>query len=408
MLCCLRRLAGATHALGRCAEVIDDASAALLGDQPHFQLEQARRRLPFLPALQGEPRDATGAGGPRAEASQFGGGRMTPVRVAAVGVGGWGRALADAAGRGTGLAIVACTSRGADNRAAFAKTYGCRDLPSYEAVLADPEVEGVLITTPHSLHAEQIVAGARAGKHVFVDKPFALTVADGRRATEACRRAGIVLAVGHQRRKQAASRALKRLLDEGVLGRVAQIEGNFSSDVGFALRPGVWRTVRAETPGGAMTNLGIHHVDTFQYFLGPIIRVMAFSRRVALTGVDIDDATSILFEFASGSLGYLGTSWVHANRTAVITLHGTEAQAWSEADGTRLFVARRGQPERTAVSLTQVDAVVEELAEFVRSVREGARPEVGGLEGTANVAVLEAIVESAETGRAVLVRSTDT
>ncbi len=328
---------------------------------------------------------------------------MTPVRVAAVGTGRWSQTLASAAARGTGLATVACTSRSADHRAAFAKAYGCRDLPSYEAVLTDPDVEGVLITTPHSLHAEQVVAAARAGKHVFVDKPFTLTVADGRRATEACRRAGVVLAVGHQRRKQAASRALKRLLGEGALGRVAQVEGNMSADVGFAFTPGIWRTVPAETPAGAMTNLGIHHVDTFQYFLGPIARVMAFSRRVALTGVEIDDSTSILFEFGSGSLGYLGTSWVHANRTSMITLHGTEAQAWSEADGTRLFLARRGEPERTAVPLTPVDPVVEELAEFARCVREGARPEVGGEEATANIAVLEAIVESAATGRAALV-----
>jgi len=330
---------------------------------------------------------------------------MTPVRVAAIGVGGWGRALADAAGRGTDLAIVACTSRSADSREAFAKSYGCRALPSYEAVLADPDVEGVLITTPHSVHAEQAISAARAGKHVFVDKPFTLSVADGRRATEACRRAAVVLAVGHQRRKQAASRALKRLLDEGALGRVAQVEGNFSADIGFALKPGMWRTVRAETPGGAMTNLGIHHVDTFQYLLGPIVSVMAFARRVALTHVSIDDTTSILFEFAAGGLGYLGTSWVHANRTAVITLHGTEAQAWSEADGSRLLLARRGQPTPTAVPLTPVDAVVEELAEFARCVREGTRPEVGGEEATANIAVLEAIVESAETGRAVAVAS---
>jgi predicted dehydrogenase len=178
-----------------------------------------------------------------------------------------------------------------------------------------------------------------------------------------------------------------------------------SADIGFQLKPGVWRTVRAETPGGAMTNLGIHHVDTFQYLLGPIARVMAFSRRVALTG-EVDDATSILFEFASGSLGYLGTSWIHANRTSTITLHGTEAQAWSEADGARLFVARRGQGERAAVPLTPVDPVVEELAEFARCVRAGARPEVSGEEGIANIAVLEAIVESAETGCAVGVPST--
>jgi predicted dehydrogenase len=326
---------------------------------------------------------------------------VKPVRVAAIGVGRWGRVLADAAARGTGLEVVACTSRSADHRAAFARAYGCRDSPTYEAVLADPEVEGVLITTPHSLHARQVIAAAEAGKHVFVDKPFTLTVADARRATEACRRAGVVLAVGHQRRRQPASRALKRLLDEGALGRVAQVEGNISADIGFELKPGMWRTVPAETPGGAMTNLGIHHVDTFQYLLGPIARVMAFSRRVALTGLEIDDVTSVLFEFASGSLGYLGTSWVHANRTSVITVHGTEAQAWSEADGTRLYLARRGERERTPVPLAPVDAVVEELAEFARCVRERARPEVGGEEGMAAVAVLEAVALSARTGRAV-------
>ncbi len=326
---------------------------------------------------------------------------MRPVRVAAIGVGRWGRVLADAAARGTGLEVVACTSRSADSRAAFARAYGCRDSPTYEAVLADPEVEGVLITTPHSVHAQQVIAAAAAGKHVFVDKPFTLTVADARRATEACRRAGVVLAVGHQRRRQPASRALRRLLDEGALGRVAQVEGNISADIGFELRPGMWRTAPAETPGGAMTNLGIHHVDTFQYLLGPIARVTAFSRRVALTGLEIDDVTSILFEFASGSLGYLGTSWVHANRTSVITVHGTEAQAWSEADGTRLYLARRGERERTPVPLAPVDAVVEELAEFARCVRERARPEVGGEEATAAVAVLEAVVRSARTGRAV-------
>ncbi len=194
------------------------------------------------------------------------------VRVAAVGTGRWGKTLADAAGRGTGLSIVACTSRSAENRATFAKTYGCRDLPTLDAVLADRDVEAIIITTPHTAHADQVVAAARAGKHVFVDKPFTLTVADARRAAEACRGAGVVLAVGHQRRKQAASRALKRLVDEGAFGRVAQIEGNFSADYGFSstLTTQVWRGDRAEAPGGAMTNLGIHHVDTYQYLLGPI------------------------------------------------------------------------------------------------------------------------------------------
>jgi predicted dehydrogenase len=92
---------------------------------------------------------------------------------------------------------------------------------------------------------------------------------------------------------------------------------------------------------------------------------------------------------------------VPANRTEWLTLHGTDAQAWIEAAGTRLSVMRRGQSDRTALSLTQVEPLVEELAEFARCVRDGARPEVGGEEGIANIAVLEAIVESAKTGRAV-------
>jgi predicted dehydrogenase len=326
---------------------------------------------------------------------------MTPVRAAAVGVGWWSRVLADAARRDTGLAIVACTSRTPDTRAAFAKSYGCTALPSFEAVLADRDVEAVLITTPHSQHAAQIVAAATAGKHVFVEKPFTLTVDEGRRATQACRRAGVVLQVGHQRRKSPASRALKQLLEEGTLGRPVQIEGNFSGNLGFTFKPGLWRADPRETPGGAMTNIGIHHVDTYQYLLGPIARVTALSRRVILTAVDVEDATSILFEFAAGPLGYLGTSWVHPNRTAFIVLHGTDAQAWSERDGTQLFLARRGESDRAAVPLPTIDPVVDELREFARCIREGKRPEVGGEQGTANVAVLEAIVESAKTGRAV-------
>jgi predicted dehydrogenase len=327
---------------------------------------------------------------------------MTPLRVASIGTGRWAGTLADAARQGTGLALVACTSRSADHRTAFAKKHGCRDVPTFDAVLADPEVEAVVITTPHSLHAEQIVAAARAGKHVFVDKPFTLTVADARRATAACRGAGVVLALGHQRRRQPASRALKRLIDEGVLGRVTQIEGNFSADYGFAstITPEMWRADRSETPGGAMTNLGIHHVDTYQYLLGPIARVMALSRRLVLD-IDVEDVTSILFEFASGVLGYLGTSWVPATRTEWIAVHGTEAQAWHEAHGARLSLVRPGQSERATVPLTPAEPLVEELAEFARCVRERARPEVSGEEGIANIAVLEAIVESAKTGRAI-------
>jgi predicted dehydrogenase len=322
-----------------------------------------------------------------------------PVRAAAVGIGWWSGVLADAIPKGTGLRLVACATRSPEKRAAFAEQYGCRQAESLDAVLKDPDVEAVLLTTPHTLHGEQVIAAAEAGKHVFVEKPFTLTVAEGERATAACRRAGVVLAVGHGRRRQPANRALKALLRDGVLGRAIQIEGNISSGTGFTLKPGGWRTERRETPAGAMTGLGIHHVDTFRYLLGPIARAVALSRRQVLTGMEIDDTTGILFEFASGALGYLGTALVFANRTNLLALHGTEAQAFSEAEGSRLSLRKKGEAEPSPVPLQPVDIVVEELAEFARCIRQGGQPEVGGEEGTANVAVLEAIIASVATGR---------
>jgi predicted dehydrogenase len=326
-----------------------------------------------------------------------------PIRVAAVGIGWWSGELADAIPRGTNLKLVTCATRSPEKRAAFATKYGCRQAESYEAVLKDGEVEGVLLTTPHTLHADHVVAAAEAGKHVFVEKPFTLTVSDGRRATEACRRAGVVLAVGHGRRRQGANRALKKLIEDGSLGRVVQLEANISSDSGFKMKPGGWRTDPREQPAGAMTGLGIHHVDTYQYLLGPIARVAAFSARQVLRGIDIYDTTGIIFEFSSGVLGYLGTGFVVANRTNLLVVHGTEGQVRAEGETSRLSLWKRGESQASTVTVQPVDWIAEQLAEFGRCVRDGGRPEVGGEEGTANVAVLEAIIESTRTGKAALV-----
>jgi len=326
-----------------------------------------------------------------------------PVRVAAVGIGWWSGELAGAIPRGTNLKLVTCATRSPEKRAAFAAKYGCRQAESLEAVFKDPEVEGILLTTPHTLHAEHVIAAAQAGKHVFVEKPFTLNAADGRRATEACRRAGVVLAVGHGRRRQGANRGLKALIQDGALGRVVQVESNISSNSGFKMKPGGWRTDPNEQPAGAMTGLGIHTVDTYQYLLGPIARVSAFSARQVLRDIAIYDTTGILFEFASGALGYLGTGFVVASRTNLLVVHGTRGQAFADGESSKLFLQKAGEPEPSPLPVQAVDWIAEELAEFARCIREGTRPEVGGEEGTLNIAVLEAIIESTRTGQAVLV-----
>ena len=133
---------------------------------------------------------------------------MEPLRVASVGLGWWGGTLAEKA-RAAGIEVVAGYSRAEASREEFAATHGCRPAADLDDILADPEVEAVLIATPHSTHADLVAEAAGAGKHVFVDKPFTLTVAEAKRAIAAAETAGVVLQVGHNRRRQPANRRLK-------------------------------------------------------------------------------------------------------------------------------------------------------------------------------------------------------
>ena len=322
---------------------------------------------------------------------------MEPVRVASIGLGWWGGTLAEKAAD-AGLRIVSCYSRTEEQRTQFAQTHGGVAATSVEAVLSDPDVEGVLIATPHSTHADFVVEVAAAGKHIFVDKPFTLGVAEAKRAIAAADSAGVVLQVGHNRRRQPANRRLKEMIDAGDLGTLQYAEANLSNPRGLNPRTG-WRGDPAESPAGGMTGLGVHMADNLHYLLGPAARVAAFSKKVLQIGT-LDNATTATIEYHSGPLAFLGTSTVVPDiaRTAV---WGTEGAAWNELDGEKFYVQRTGEPERTAQPVDAIDTVRDELAEFAANIRDGGRPETGGAEALEAVAVLEGIVESAATGRVV-------
>ncbi|MQA17681.1 MAG: gfo/Idh/MocA family oxidoreductase, partial [Pseudonocardiaceae bacterium] len=163
---------------------------------------------------------------------------------------------------------------------------------TYDALMADSRVEAVVLASPHTVHFEQIMKAAEAGKHVFCEKPFCLSGAEARTALDALASNGLKVAIGHNRRFS------------GGLGDMIQIEGNFSANMaGYG---GEWRASREESPAGGMTSLGIHALDMFINLFGRIASVQAISKRVAIP-YDIDDATAILMEFEGGQLGYLGT-----------------------------------------------------------------------------------------------------
>ena len=150
------------------------------------------------------------------------------LRAASIGLGWWSNELAAAIqGKSQRIGIVSCYSRSQERRHKFADTFKTGTHETMEALLADRDIDAVILTTPHSLHGEHVIAAARAGKHVFVEKPFTLTATSGERAARACADAGVVLAVGHNRRFSAVTREIKRMVDDGEFGELLHIETNF-------------------------------------------------------------------------------------------------------------------------------------------------------------------------------------
>lgn len=315
------------------------------------------------------------------------------LRAASIGLGWWSDELAGAVqGKSEALRIVTCASRSADKRAAFARKFDTGEHESYAAVLADPEVDAVILTTPHSLHAEHVEQAAAAGKHVFVEKPFTLTAESGARAAAACARVGVVLAVGQNRRFCAAGQALREMLDEGEFGTLLHLEANFSAPGALAYTPDKWRANRVESPGGALAALGVHLIDLMCWLGGPARRVAAQAKRLAVT-VEIDDTTSALLEFDSGATGYLGSVFA-CPYTSFLNVYGTKANAFAAVDGNELRVqAPGGSPE--ARDIAPVDTLKAELEEFACACSGGPPFRVRPEEAIHNVAVMEAIVASA-------------
>jgi len=321
---------------------------------------------------------------------------MGKSRVAFVGLGNYSNALAGSVERAENLEIVNCFTRTAATREAFAEKHGCRESNSLDGVLNDSEVEGVIVVTPHSTHADIICQAASAGKHVFIEKPLALTVADVDRASDAASKAGVTLQVGHHRRFQGATRHIRQMIDSGELGVLYQLEANLSMPGGP--RTG-WRDDPNECPVGSMTGLGVHMVDNLHYLAGPVKQVSAFSAKLTSVG-NLDNVTSIVAEFESGALGYIGTC-SGVPKLFSTAAFGTECNAWCEDEGKKLFLQKKGEMVRAEVPVEGGDAIAEELAAFGNSIRTRVRAEVGGPEGREVIVFLEAVIESVKSGKAV-------
>ena len=278
------------------------------------------------------------------------------LRTAIFGAGHWGRRLIESVqGRSTKIGFVTAVTRDPAGQRALAERFGFALTGSAADVLADPGVDAVVLATPHSQHADEIVAAAQAGKHLFVEKPFTLTRADAKRAIAACRAAGVTLHVGFNRRYAPAYGEMARRIAQGAIGAPRHVEGNFSGPASYQTEPGNWRANQVESPGGSMTARGVHVLDSMVNLMGPVARVFAFSERLQ-HAIDVDDTTVCALRFAGGSTGTLAT------------LHAASATYRIQVFGSQGALEMRGE---TALNVYNLKGLTESIE--LRRGRQGAR-----------------------------------
>jgi predicted dehydrogenase len=318
-----------------------------------------------------------------------------------IGLGWWGRVIVPLAKSSTKLRVVAV----ADPDPAAAQVAGQQSVPlakSYEDVLENPGVEGVVLCTPHTLHTDQIVRAANAGKHVFCEKPLSLSRKEVLRAVEACNQNGVKLAVGHEKRFEPPIHELMRMAKSGELGTPLQIEANFVQDKFLSLPPDNWRLSAKEAPAGPMTATGIHLLDLSIGVMGPAERVLA---SVKTLGSELrnGDTLGILVNFRSGANALLSAilATPFDGRFAVYGSKGwaeVRDKAHPESPrGWTLTTHLRGGEKQTR-DYPPAKAVLANLEAFADAAMGGAPYPVPQAEMIANVSALEAIFRSAANG----------
>ena len=344
--------------------------------------------------------------------------RGTIVNIGFIGCGSWGRIIANAIKRSTEAELVTCFDIILESRRKFSEKLECDQETSYENLLKRDDVDAVVLASPNAAHAEQAVLAAHYGKHVFVEKPIANTIADGKKMIEACQKANVVLMVGHARRRNPGNRKVKELIDGGVIGAPIMVESNVSNYLGFELTPDKfrWHGDDSGCPAGALMTMGIHHVDTLNYFFGPIKTVFSYFNKLYIPAA-VEDVTATVCLFDSGILGYVGANYA-SPKANWMYIYGTEAnllwrvsypelpfdeylQAVSNVSNyTRLMLYEKGKEARE-IPLVPVDPVLEEINEFCHCVLTGDLPETDGHGALIALAFIRAAIESARTGKQV-------
>lgn len=330
------------------------------------------------------------------------------LKVGIVGFGWWGRHITKRLAGHGGFEVIAVAETERTLHGEI-RALGPRAVPDLDALLAE-DLAAVILTSPNVLHDAQVAACAAAGRHVFCEKPLSLTAAGARASVAACRKAGVVLGIGHERRFEPAIQALKGLLDEGALGTVMHSELAFSHDKLKHLDGSSWRTSTRHAPAAGMTQMGIHLTDLLIWFFGPVAQIHAITADREL-GWETGDMVVVQLVFEAGMTAQLQAI---LNTPHFLRTHVFGSGEWVEirnathpdTPGGRVDMTRyRALEDQETRTFEWTDAVTANLEAFAAAIRGEAEYGFTDAEKIHNIEVLEAIVRSADTGEAVRLMS---
>ena len=330
------------------------------------------------------------------------------LKAAVVGIGWWGKQIINCLEGSDRIKVVCGVDITLDPIKDFIASKNIHVTDRYEEVLADPEIDAVIITTPHGLHEEQALAAVAAGKQVFCEKPLTLSGEGAARILAACKSKGIILGIGHERRFEGAWEEMKRRLDAGELGKLLHVEINTSYNLFAGNPPSGWRQDPNQAPAGTLTALGIHMTDFMQTIAGPVKEVYAcMSHRSS--DYPTEDIISIQFRFESGVTGYLCSiattpfyqritilgdrSWIECREVSNVDKPDPTVLTWRGMD---LEIHTR--------TYAMTDTVLLNLHAWADAVADKAPYRFTSQELLHNIQILEAIVKSAASQKPQLVR----
>jgi len=333
------------------------------------------------------------------------------IRAAIVGLGRWGRSLVTAvAGDGGEIRFVLGCTRTRASAEDFCRDRHVKLVDRYEDILRDPQIDAVVLATPHSQHQAQALAAIAAGKHVFVEKPITLDLPSARLVAAAAQKAGVVLAVGLSRRFHPGIAELQQRLAAGRLGKIVAMVAQHTTSTAQFIAPDNWRGVPEEAPGGAYTAVGVHVLDHMIELAGRVADVRCVTAR-NYPGRS-DDTTTIMLRFESGATGLIFCSVATATNFEFI-LYGTGGLAEISRPDLSHF---RFAPAATAaptgvvpappdeiVNFTGFDMLRAELMAFAQAIADAKPYPVPIADVLHGMAVFDAIVQSSKRGDIVAV-----